>query len=158
MNSIYLKWKSFVFIVMFQTKRKQSCCFLKKNLQGCSHVDERDEIFSCRLKIVRNPAFWLGVGRSLHRSGMVNDRGIVLVFVSCTGSTSPKLVLSFIATRAFPETQWHGTQPSLRLADSRPSAGFCDTEQSGRIHKQHTTTSMECPNLPGSPSSSSSTP
>ncbi len=34
---------------------------------------ERDEFFSCCLKIDRDPAFRIGVGRSFHQSGLVKE-------------------------------------------------------------------------------------
>ncbi len=38
-----------------------------------SSIVKRDEFFSCCLKIDRDPAFQVGVGRSLRQPGMVNE-------------------------------------------------------------------------------------
>ncbi len=49
---------------------------------------ERDEFFSCCLKIDRDPLFRMGVGRSFHRLGTVNENVLESDFEPlCDGTT-----------------------------------------------------------------------
>ncbi len=53
-----------------------------------SSIVERDEFFSCCLKVDRDPAFRIGVGRSFQQPGMVNENVLERDFEPlCDGTT-----------------------------------------------------------------------
>ncbi len=50
------------------------------------YIRNRD-VFSCCLKIDRDPAFWMGVGSSFHQPGTVNENALESDFVPvCDGT------------------------------------------------------------------------
>ncbi len=58
-------------------------CFL-----GWSQIVTKRWVFSCRLKIVRESAFWIEIGRSFHQPGMVNENVLESDFEPlCDGTT-----------------------------------------------------------------------
>ncbi len=67
-------------------KASAKCVNVNVNGSSLSNSDER-RVFSCRLKIVRDPAFRIGVGRSFHQPGTVNENVLESNFEPVCGGT-----------------------------------------------------------------------